>query len=163
MSTNIPYFEDADSALQPGIPTVERKAINAIVYNPVDGTVLCLDWQKYGWKTFIIGGVEGDEDPAVAALREIKEETGYRNLILIANLGETRSAYFAAHKHENRISNATCFLFQLENEEKDEVPETENDLHIPVWLPRNEVAAFLTPSSQKHIWEQAQAYLPSIS
>ncbi len=160
MNTNdIPYFEDEETKPQPGYPTVERAAINAIVYDPTTDTVLCLDWNKFDWKTFIIGGIEDDEDPITAALREIKEETGYCNLKLVSEFGNMRSGYFAAHKNENRISNATNFLFELENDERDEISEPERVQHTVVWVPREEVATFVNLSSQKYAWEKAEQLL----
>ena len=97
MQNDIPYFEDEDSKLKPDLPIVERETINAILYNPETKEVLCLDWEKFGWKTFVIGGVEDNESPREAAIREIEEETGYVNLEFIADLGRLRSGYFAAH------------------------------------------------------------------
>ncbi|MBX4199901.1 NUDIX domain-containing protein [Candidatus Parcubacteria bacterium] len=161
MHTGVPYFEDEDSKQKPGVRVVERNNINAIVYNKETDEVLCLDWQKFGWKTFIIGGVEGDEDPVEAAKREILEETGYKNLKLISHLGKTRSGYYAAHKGENRISNATGLLFELENDEREVVPDAENLPHIFIWLPQSKVSSFITPSSQKYYWQKAQEYLTS--
>jgi 8-oxo-dGTP pyrophosphatase MutT (NUDIX family) len=153
----IPYFEDAESALMPNLPAVERDAINAIVYNPTKDEVLCLDWVKFGWKTFIIGGIEKGEDAVTAALREILEEAGYKDIRFVADLGKTRSGYYAAHKGENRISNATGLLFELVSEVKDEVEHPENLPHVFRWVPRTEVSSYLTLSSQKYIWEKAQA------
>jgi hypothetical protein len=159
MDNQIPYFEDPESALMPGIPVVERDAINAIVWNPLSGEALCLDWEKFGWKTFIIGGIEKDESEIEAALREIKEETGYQNLRFLLDLGKTRSGYYAAHKGENRISNATGLLFELIDDQKIEVPDANELPHVFRWIKRDEVLDFITLSSQKHIWEKALSHL----
>lgn len=154
----IPYFEDEQSKLKPGLQPVERESINAILYDPARNQILCLDWKEWGWRTFIIGGVEGGEDPVQAALREIGEETGYKNIRFVSELGKTRSGYFAAHKNENRISNATGLLFELLNDEKDEVNQSALP-HIFVWMHRDQVSDYLTLSSQKYIWDRAQALL----
>ena len=159
MDNSIPYFEDEFSAMKPGIPIVERDAINAIVYNRTNDEVLCLDWAKFGWRSFIIGGIEGEEDSVAAALREISEETGYRDLKFIARLGRTRSGCYAAHKGVNRISNATGLLFELISNSREEVLGLENLPHTFIWIKRSEVSSFINLTSQKYIWEKAQEYL----
>ena len=149
----IPYFEDKESALRPDLPIVERDTINAILYNPKTNEYLCLDWEKFNWKTFIIGGVEDGENPVVAAQREIKEETGYSNLKFITEIGKARSGYFAAHKNENRISNAAGLLFELITEEKEAVDSSETVNHICRWIPEKEVGDFINLDSQRYFWE----------
>ena len=151
----IPYFEDEGSRLKPELPIVERNAINAIIFDRAKNQALCLEWPKFGWKTFVIGGIEGSEDPVEAARREIREETGYKSIKLIGEVGRTRSGYYAAHKKENRISNTVGLLFELMNAEQDAVKESETVNHALKWIPRDEVAAFINISSQKYIWENA--------
>ena len=160
MATDIPYFEDEETKPQPGYPTVERETINAIVYDPATDEVLCLDWNNFDWKTFVIGGVEAGEDPVVGALREIEEETGYADLEFIADFGRMKSGYFAAHKNENRIANATGLIFKLKSRAQKEVSEEEKGVHTLVWLHRADVANFVNLSSQKYAWEKAASRLP---
>jgi 8-oxo-dGTP pyrophosphatase MutT (NUDIX family) len=155
MSTHeIPYFEDETSKLRPDLPIVERETINAIVWNPETDEVLCLDWEKFGWKTFIIGGIENNEDPTETAIREIEEETGYTNIEFLAELGKLRSGYFATHKNQNRIANTVGFLFKLTDTEKKDVDAT-NLPHVFKWIKREDVASYINLSSQKYLWEKA--------
>ncbi len=154
MKEDIPYFEDEDSKLHPDLPIIERETVNVILWNPKDNKVLCLDWEKFGWKTFVIGGVEESENLQEAAKREIEEETGYINLEFLANLGRIRSGYFAAHKNQNRIANTTGFLFKLINNEQKEVNAVDLP-HIFKWIDKEKVASYITLSSQKYLWENA--------
>ncbi len=155
----IPYFEDEQSKLLPDQPIVERNTINAIIYNRAKNEVLCLDWPKFDWHTFVIGGIEGDEDPIESAKREILEETGYKNIEFISETGKTRSGYYAAHKKENRISNATGLLFELVDETREATTESETANHVFKWIPRGEVADFINLDSQRYIWKKASGIL----
>ena len=154
----IPYFEDEESKPKQGSPVVERATINAILWDPSADTFLCLDWQKFGWKTFIIGGIDEGEEAARAAAREIVEETGYSDVTFVAELGKLRSGYFAAHKNENRIAHTTGLLFKLKSRAQ---AARENAAALPhtfQWVPRSEVGEFITLSSQKYLWNKAQAH-----
>lgn len=156
---NIPYFEDEDSKLIPNLPIIERETINVIVYNPQTDEVMCLDWEKFGWKTFIIGGIENNEEIHLAALREIKEETGYKNLSFISEIGKLRSGYYATHKKENRIANTTGLVFKLLDTDQDPINEEETAQHIFKWIPKDEVSSYVNLSSQKYLWEKAISFL----
>ena len=157
--TQIPFFEDESSKRQPGFPTVERDTVNVLVWNPRMEEIICLDWIKFGWRTFIIGGIEPGEKAVETAMREVTEETGYTDLELVADLGQLQSAYFATHKKENRIANTTGMLFRLVSDIKQEVKNATDLPHIFKWIKRDEVADFLTLSSQKYLWDRAQPHL----
>jgi len=154
MTEEIPYFEDENSKIHPGLPIVERETINAVLWNPKTNEILCLDWEKFGWKTFVIGGVEDGEDLEESAKREVEEETGYVNIEFISDLGKLRSGYFATHKNENRIANTTGFFFKLKNNKQKPV-DVSNLPHIFKWIPKEEVASYINLSSQRYLWKKA--------
>lgn len=154
MKEDIPYFEDKKSQLIPNQPIVERNTVNAIVYNPSNDKILCLYWEKFDWKTFVIGGVDEGEDAIKASCREIKEETGYTDIKFIKEIGRSRSRYYAAHKKENRISNTTGLLFELVTDAQLPLVKEESKHHDYLWVPRREVSSFVNLQSQKYIWEK---------
>lgn len=144
----LPRRIDHKNPHQEGKELVFRNAIIAIVKNPKDGKILILKWKKHPWTTFVMGGREEGESPVEAALREVKEETGYKNLKFIKELGgPTHSEFYAAHKGVNRIAHSHALLFELENEERDEISQEEFETHEVLWLPESEVG----PENITHI------------
>lgn len=118
-----------------------RKSIVAIVENPKTGKILCIDWTpKYGGMLFIGGGREENEDPADTALREIKEETGYKNLNVIQTAGKSHHHYFAFSKNVARNIEVIGVHLELIDEEKDEpsLEENEKNRFTVVWLTKDE-------------------------
>ncbi|MDO8499811.1 MAG: class I tRNA ligase family protein [bacterium] len=136
-----------------------RKTIHVILKRPSDNKILMLQWKGEVWgdrkpRTFIIGGIEADEDPILAAKREVREEIGYKNLKFIKDLGiEVHTEYFAAHKDENRQADIRVLYFELENEEKDSVTAEEMLKHEPVWIEESEAGKFVNVSDGPFIWD----------
>jgi hypothetical protein len=98
--------------MRDGFPIVKRKSVSCILRNPKNNKYAYLKWNNEAkWATFIGGGIDGDEDIIEASKREIVEESGYKNVKFIKNLGDCYSSGFAIHKNENRFSFITCFIF----------------------------------------------------
>lgn len=129
----IPRLLDKRNPHVEGKEIVFRDAIIAVVRNPKTDKYLCLKWKKQPWTTFVMGGMEKGEDPIESALREIKEETGYKNVRFIKNLGMAQSEFYAAHKNVNRIAHTRSLLFELIDEERDEISEEESGIHELEW------------------------------
>jgi len=157
-----PHFEDEKSKRQDGYPTVTRRTVYVILRNPKTDEYLTLDWGEFGWRTFIVGGVDENEDLITAAKREIMEETGYKNLRFVKNLHKSCGSYFAAHKKENRLADADGLLFELIDEEQGPISKEEEKKHTMRWTKAKEVDNCITISSQKYAWEQCKKESPHV-
>jgi leucyl-tRNA synthetase len=85
----------------------------------------------------VIGGIEEGETAQDAAIREIKEETGYTDVIFKRELGNpVQAAYFAKHKDENRISISSGVYFELGSDAR--VPLVEDEGNEILWISKND-------------------------
>lgn len=131
----LPIRIDEKNPHVPGKEIVFRNIVMAIVRNPKNDKYLVLEVKNPKWTTFVIGGVEGDEDSETAARREILEESGYKNLKLIRVLGgPIHSEFYAGHKGVNRIAHNTAVYFELENEEQETISLEESEKHSIAWI-----------------------------
>ena len=154
--TNEPLFVDITehSAPRPGEPFVERNAILAIVKDPVTGKYLGLEWKTTSWKTFVTGGVEEGQSAEEAAREEVRQESGYKNMRLVKQLGNIHSKFYHGHKKENRFAHFTVLYFELIDQERDELSEEEKLIHEPTWLSPEKVETFGLPAAHLYSWDE---------
>jgi len=98
-----------------------RKSIVAIVRDPKTNKFLSINWgAKSGGNLFVGGGREENEDIVETAIREIIEETGYKNIELVSQTGKMHHNYFAHSKNVARRIEANALLFDLIDDEQTE-------------------------------------------
>ena len=136
---------EGDGAVRENLPFIKRNAICAIVRNPKTDKYLCTSWKNYHMHGLVTGGVDDGEDPINAALREIQEETGYKNVKLVNDPNFfLHSQFFHRVKKENRWARFQYFFFELINEEQDPISEKESALHEVIWKTKDEIKTFFT-------------------
>ncbi len=113
------------------------------------------------------GHIEPGETPAQAAVREIGEETGYKDLVVIANLG----TQFNRFKRNGEMVRRTehCFLLHLKKFESSKdyflvrrrSPQATEDSEIyeAAWVPYLEAVDRLTFEVEKEFARRAQTEL----
>ncbi len=136
-----------------GKKSVERRNVHVIVRNPRDGKVLILKWKKHPWTTFPMGGVEDGEEILDAAAREVREETGYQNLMNGTVWGgQVRAEYFAAHKDQNRVSYTSLVTFDLVDEECLPLSAEEGAAHEVVWADMKDLTTVSMTHAEMDVW-----------
>lgn len=133
---------------------VRRKAVIVIIKHWERDDILCLDWEKFDWKSFVIGGVEDGETSEEAAIREAKEETGYQDIKTITKVGgEIHSHFFAVHKDVNRYAAFDCYFIGLGSDKYIEPKEKDVKNHKSVWVSKKEVSAFINLKNHSWYWD----------
>jgi leucyl-tRNA synthetase len=149
----VPVRIDSKNPPVSGKKVVTRQNVHAIVVDLQNNKVLCLKWKKFPWTTFVMGGVNEGETDIDAALREVKEETGYTDLKYLKTLGgSVRAEYFAAHKDENRIAYTTAIVFTLEGGARVDVSDEEKDSYDIEWLDFKEITPSLMSHAEIDVW-----------
>lgn len=120
-----------------------RRSIVAIVRDPKTKKYLSINWGKNGGNLFIGGGREDNEEIEATAVREITEETGYKNVKLVSKTGRIHHHYFAHSKNVARQIEAHAMLFDLIDDEqtKTALEENEKGKFTVQWLSEAEVIA----------------------
>lgn len=151
----LPHRIDENNPPKEDKETVERQAVHGIVYDPKTDKYLCVQWKKFPWTAFVVGGVEAEDegDVIAAAKREIHEETGYKNIKFVRVLGnQVVSEYYAAHKDLNRKAFVNAVLFELIDDEKDTPSDEEQATQTPVWLSRSEITKDRMTCAELDLW-----------
>ncbi len=151
----LPHRIDANNPPLEGKEQVFRHAVQGIVHDPKTDKYLCVKWKKQPWTAFVVGGVEDEDngDVIAAAKREVREETGYKNIKLVRILGgNVISEFYAAHKNINRKALFTAVLFELVDDEHDTVSPQELETQEPIWLKRSEITKERMTCAELDLW-----------
>jgi len=134
--------------------TIKRKSVDVIIKHWKKDEYFCLDWKYNNWKSFVIGGVEEGESIEEAAMREAREESGYKNMKAIGQIGgETHSNFFAVHKDINRYAMRKCVYIELIDGEQEELSEEHTKNHTGLWIKKEKVVEFINLEAPKIYWD----------
>lgn len=130
-----------------------RENVVLIVKHWSEDKYLYIDYKKQSWKCFISGGVEEGETHKDAAIRELKEESGYFNIKTIKEMPlKMANVFYAAHKGVNRYSVVTSFFIELQDGECLDLDETEMAEHEVKWETKEALYEILKNGFTDQIW-----------
>ena len=139
---------------RPEARIVERDPIAVIIKHSTDESYLISKWKKTEWNGFLTGGIEEGDTVETTVVKEIHEETGFKNVGKIQPMDFTsHSLFFHPVKNENRLAHYHLVFAQLTNLEKDEVTEEEKAIADFVWVDLNDVLSTLSRNDMKLLWE----------
>ncbi|TSD01937.1 MAG: leucyl-tRNA synthetase [Parcubacteria group bacterium Athens0714_25] len=152
------FFGEGENKVREDKPKTERDIADVIIKHWEKEEYFCLDWNNNNWKTFVVGGIEKGETLEEAAVREVTEESGYKNMKVVRQIGgEDHSYFFAAHKDVNRCPvRRKCILVELVDGTHEEPKKEHTKNHEGVWIKKEDVAIFLNLKELKICWD---AYL----
>ncbi len=133
-------------------------AYGAIVFRKEDGVEKVLLVKKPQFTSWDLpkGHKEGEEDDKAAALREVSEETGYKQITI---LDENVSVTYEAEKNGEKLQKTvTFYLGELTGNEVSEqhLDEDEDEQGMEVkWVPTTEAVNLLLFAPFKSALEQA--------
>ena len=130
-----------------------RQNVVLIVEHWTENKYLYIDYKNQNWKCFISGGVEENETSKEAAIRELKEESGFYNIKKIEEMPfKMANVFYAAHKGVNRYSIVTAFYIKLENSDCLELDQKEKEEHDVKWSSKEELYEILKNGFTDQIW-----------
>ena len=126
-------------------------AAGGIVSNANDEILMIF---RLGYWDFPKGKVEAGEDWETAAIREVEEETGLRNIHITRPYPNTYHTYTL---HGTPILKITHW-YEMQAPKQSLTPQTEEDIAQAVWMPRAEVSERLKSSypSLCKLWTKIQ-------
>ena len=154
-----PYFTSTEKDKpRDDAETIARDTVIIVLKHWEKDEILCLDWKKQGWHSFIIGGIENGEDVKTAALRELEEETGYYNIKSI-RIGETEvhNEFYASHKGINRYAKVIPVYIELADGSKNEISEEEASIHDLHWIKVDKLREFINLDNNMYIYDLIMA------
>lgn len=120
--------------------------------------ILTIHWKpELGGRLFVGGTAEEGEEPAVTAMREIAEETGYTDLELIEAADEmVHHEYFAHSKSKAFVAHTTLLHFRLRSDAQQPTALEENEVgkFVVEWISKQEALKEVTDPLHRYAFSK---------
>lgn len=126
---------------------IERSAGGVVVRIGPDGSRVLLINDPYGKWGLPKGHLEGEEGPAEAALREVREETGLTDVVLGPAIG-TIDWYF---RSGGRLIHKFCDFFLMRSDRGEPRPEVAEGITDCRWVSFDEAMTMVTYQNAKEM------------
>jgi len=120
-----------------------------------DNQMLLLDRPALGEVRLPKGHVEPGESPREAALRETREEAGYADLDVVADLGTQMSHFFNSRKDCEVTREEIYFLMRLQSEAQAARDEHDDAQFHVMWVSLEDAPARLTFETEREFARRA--------
>ncbi|NOZ29127.1 MAG: NUDIX domain-containing protein [Chloroflexi bacterium] len=133
-------------------------------YHAAGGVVVCgdkvllLDRPGRGEIRLPKGHVEAGESPVEAALREVREETGYARLRVVRDLGLQTVEFDNPYDGHHYLRHEHYFLMCLDGPEQVARPAGDEQFS-PLWVPWDQAEELLTFESERNVVRRARQAL----
>ena len=147
------FVGTGNQALRPNLPIQERHSVIAVIQNNQHpDQYLCVDSLNRECRSFVLGGREGDETPAQAALREVAEETGYTDVridrvyhIMLLN------HFYADYKGVNRHATLHIVFGHLHSPKCQPLSAKEAAEHTVKWVTLPDLPHFISVNNNQFV------------
>jgi 8-oxo-dGTP pyrophosphatase MutT (NUDIX family) len=133
--------------------TIRYQAAGGVVMH--DGKILLLDRPARGEVRLPKGHVEPGESPQETALREVREEAGYADLEIVADLGTITNHFTVPARDRDVVRDETFFLMRLGSDEPFQRDEHDASQFNALWVPFDDALACLTFESERDFARRA--------
>ncbi len=145
------FVGTGESTIREDKKMTERNVVNVVIKHPTENKYLCVHNKEFNWINFVMGGIEDDETPMEAGIREVVEETGYTDITIDKELEFIYfDNFYAAHKDVNRHITCHTIVGKLNSLEKQDRAKEESNLADVLWIEEEKLIDSLTTEAHKY-------------